>query len=112
VVINADDFASLAAVTDSSGGLVFPSLQAAQPSLLGRPVEVDAYLPSPAANAKSLVFADFRVAYTIRRVSGFSLQRQDELHADSGQLAFRGRERVDGRVLVPDAARILAHSAT
>ena len=105
-------FSSLASLTDSSGGLVLPSLQSEAPSLFGRPVEVDANFPAPAATARSAVFADFQAAYTIRRVSGVSVQRLEELHSDNAQLGFRARERVDGRVVLADAARVLAHSAT
>ena len=60
----------------------------------------------------SLVLADFKTAYGIRRVNDVSIQRQDELHSDLGQIGFRGWSRVDGRVLIADAARILQHSAT
>ena len=35
-----------------------------------------------------------------------------ELHSDNGQIGFRARSRVDGRVVLSDAARALAHSAT
>jgi HK97 family phage major capsid protein len=111
-LIAADDFASLAGTTDSAGAFAFPSLQFDPPSLFGRPVYISGYLPTPAVSSKSLVFADFRTAYGIRRVNGVSIQRQDELASDSGQIGFRAWSRVDGRVLVADAARILQHSAT
>ena len=111
-VFHPSAFSSLASLTDSSGGLVLPSLQTAEPSLLGRPVEVDANFPAPAANARSAVFADFQAAYTIRRVSGVSVQRLEELHSDNDQFGYRARERVDGRVVLADAARAFAHSAT
>lgn len=111
-LIASDDYASLASLTDSSGGLVLPALQAAAPSLFGRPVELEAYLPAPAPGAKSIVFGDIRLAYSVRRVAGVSVQRLEELHSDNGQLAFRARERVDGRVTLGDAARALQHSAT
>ena len=110
-LMNADDFASLAGTADTAGGLVFPSLQFDPPSLFGRPVYI-ADLPTPAANAKSLVFGNFKLAYGIRRVNGVTLQRQDELHSDLGQIGFKALARVDGRILLSDAARILAHSAT
>jgi HK97 family phage major capsid protein len=50
---NGDDFAELAALTDTAGGPVLPSLHFDPPSLFGRPVLVSADLPAPAANAKS-----------------------------------------------------------
>ena len=90
---------------------MLPSVQSESPSLFGRPVELDANLPAP-ANAKSLVFGDIATAYAIRRMGGISVQRLDELHSDTGQLGYRARERVDGRVVLADAARALAHSAT
>ena len=111
-LIHPDDLAGLASLTDSAGGLVLPSLQSAAPSLFTRPVEVDAYLPAPAAGARSLVFGDIRTAYAVRRVAGISVQRLEELHSDNGQLGYRARERVDGKVVLADAARALAHSAT
>jgi HK97 family phage major capsid protein len=111
-LMNGDDFAELASLTDTAGALVLPSLQFDPPSLFGRPVLLSGDLPAPGANAKSIVLADFRRAYGIRRVNGIELQRQDELHSDSGQVGFRCRARVDGRPLLADAARILAHSAT
>jgi HK97 family phage major capsid protein len=111
-LIAADDFASLAGTTDSSGAFALPSLQFDPPSLFGRPVYISGYLPTPAVSSKSLVFGDFKIGYGIRRVNGAELQRQDELASDAGQIGFRARFRCDGRVLVVDALRILQHSAT
>jgi HK97 family phage major capsid protein len=111
-LIAADDFGKLAGTTDTAGQLAFPSLQFDPPSLFGRPVFISGYLPAPGVSNKSLVFGDFQIGYGIRRVDGVELQRQDELSSDLGQIGFRARIRVDGRVLVADALRILQHSAT
>lgn len=110
-LINADDFGSLAGLADTAGGLVLPGLQFDPPSLFGRPVFI-ADLPAPAASAKSLVLGDFKRSYGIRRVNGVTFHRQDEIHSDVGQIGLRSYARVDGRPLLADAARILAHSAT
>ncbi len=110
--IHPDDFAGLVSLVDSAGGLALPALQGPSPHLLGRPVEIEPYLAPPAAGARSLLFGDIKLAYTIRRVAGISVQRLEELHSDNGQLAYRARERVDGRVTLGDACRALAHSAT
>jgi HK97 family phage major capsid protein len=87
-LVNADDFGSLAGLTDSAGGLVLPSLQFDSPSMFGRPVLVSADLPAPAASAKSLAFGDRKRAYAVRRMKEVSLVRQDEIHSDSGQIGF------------------------
>lgn len=81
-------------------------------TFLGKPIYTSPDLATPAASAKSGIFGDIRRGYRIRRVNGFSLQRQNELHSDNGQVGFRGFERVDGRVVLADAMRVLQHSAT
>jgi HK97 family phage major capsid protein len=111
-LVNPDDYASLGSLVDSGGGLVLPSLQSAEPSLLGAPVLLEPYLPTPAANARSIIFGDVKACYAVRRVSGVSVQRLEEIYSDNGQLGYRARERVDGRVVLADACRALAHSAT
>ena len=111
-VLHPADYSALASRVDTAGSIAIPSLQAPEPSLFGKPVLVDPNMPTPAASARSAVFADFERAYTICRVAGISVQRLEELHADSGQLGYRARERVDGRVVLADAARVLSHSAT
>jgi HK97 family phage major capsid protein len=111
-LLNPDLFANLATRLDTANALVFQSLQFSPPSLLGLPVAIAADLPAPAANAKSAAIGDWRRAYAVRRVNGVQLQRQEELHGDAGQVGFRSWLRTDGRPLLTDAARILAHSAT
>ena len=105
-------FASHANLTDMAGGLVLPSLHAAEPTLSGRPVYSSPELPAAAANARSVVVGDFSVGYAVRRVRGLGVQRQTELQSDSGQLGYRLHSRVDGRVVLADALRILTNSAT
>jgi len=111
-IMHPDDYASLAGTPDTAGAYAFPGLQTANPTLFGRPVYVDAAMPTPAASAKSCAFGDWQRAYAIRRVRGVGLQRLDEIRSDAGQITFRANERVDGRIGVPAAAVILAHSAT
>lgn len=81
-------------------------------TFLGYPIYTSPDLAAPAASAKSGIFGDIRRGYRIRRVNGFSMQRQDELHSDNGQVGFRGFTRVDGRVVLADAMRVLQHAAT
>jgi len=105
-VMHPDLFANLAA-TD-----FFTGLQFSPPSAFGLPVYLSANLAAPAASAKSAIVGDFKLGYGIRRVNGVSIQRQDEIHSDSGQVGYRCFQRVDGKVLLADALRVVAHSAT
>jgi HK97 family phage major capsid protein len=81
-------------------------------TFLGYPIYTDPDMPAPAAGNISAIFGDWKRVYTIRRVSGFGVQRQNELHSDSGQVGFRAYERVDGRVVLAAAGIGLKHSAT
>jgi HK97 family phage major capsid protein len=111
-IMHPTDFASLVVLEHASGGLSFPSLQNDPPTLFGRPVYIDAQLPAPAASAKSLLFGNMKLAYGVRRVREISMQRQDELHADTGGVGYRLYTRVDGKPLLAAAAIIGQHSAT
>jgi HK97 family phage major capsid protein len=58
------------------------------------------------------VVGDFSLGYLVRRVRGVAVQRQEEIFSNTRQLGYRASERVDGRVIVADALRILINSAT
>jgi len=81
-------------------------------TFLGYPIYSSPDLAAMAASAKWGIFGDIARGYRIRRVNGFSLQRQTELYSNNGQVGFRGFERVDGRVINADAMRVLQNSAT
>lgn len=81
-------------------------------TFLGYPIYSSPDLAAMAASAKWGIFGDINRGYAIRRVNGFSLQRQTELYSNNGQVGFRGFERVDGRVINADAMRVLQNSAT
>jgi HK97 family phage major capsid protein len=81
-------------------------------TFLGYPIYTDPDVPTPAIGNISVLFGDWRRTYMVRRVTGFGIQRQNELHSDSGQVGFRGFERVDGRVVLAAAGIALKHPAT
>jgi HK97 family phage major capsid protein len=81
-------------------------------TFLGYPIYTDPDVPAPAIGNISVLFGDWKRAYIVRRVSGFSMQRQNELHSDNGQVGFRGQERVDGKVVLAAAGIALKHPAT
>lgn len=81
-------------------------------TFLGYPIYTDPDMPAPAAGNVSMVFGDWKRAYMIRRVRGMSMTRQNELHSDNGQVGFRGKQRLDGKVVLAAAGIGLKHSAT
>ncbi len=88
-----------------------PGLTAGQPNtLLGRPVRTSDYMPAFAAGAKAVAFGDFS-QYTIKDTRGMQMQVLGELYAENGQVGFKGYERTDGKLLIPEAVKLLVVKA-
>lgn len=98
---------------DSNGQYLWqPGLQAGQPDrLLGRPVYTSEAVPQVGAGAKVIAFGDFS-AYWIADRQSVGLQRLVELYAANGQVGFRLFERVDGRLALPEAVKVLQMAAS
>jgi len=89
-----------------------PSLVAGTPdTILGRPVKTSAYMPTIAAAAKSVAFGDFGY-YWIADRQGRSFKRLGELYAANGQVGFLGSQRVDGKLILPEAIKLLVQKAS
>jgi HK97 family phage major capsid protein len=84
-----------------------PGLQAGQPDrILGRPVAVSQFVPEIGASEKPLAFGAFSY-YWIADRQGRIMQRLDELYAKTGHVGFRMRQRVDGRLILEEAVKVL-----
>ncbi len=107
-------FVRLLTIVDSTGRPIWSSgmSDGAPDRVLGMPVFTHPNLAAIGANSKSAIVGNFRRGYTIRRTNGVFMQRQNELHSDNGQVGFRAYHRMDGRVALADALRIIAFAAT
>ena len=93
---------------DNNGQYLWqPSLIANTPdTLLGRPIKTSAYMPTMATAAKAVAFGDFKY-YWIADRQGRSFKRLNELYAKNGQIGFVGSQRVDGKLILPEAIKVL-----
>jgi HK97 family phage major capsid protein len=90
-----------------------PSVQVGVPdSLLGYGLVINNDMPVMAANAKSILFGDFRRAYLIRDVLGVQLLRLTERYADFLQVGFASYARADGTLQDSGAVKAYRNSAT
>ena len=88
-----------------------PSLTAGTPdTLLNRPVYTSAYAPIIEAGAKTIAFGDFGY-YWIADRQGRSFKRLNELFATTGQVGFLASQRVDGKLILPEAIKVLQQKA-
>ncbi|WCG23485.1 phage major capsid protein [Vagococcus lutrae] len=84
-----------------------PSLTAGTPdTLLNRPIYTSAYAPTIASGVKSIAFGDFGY-YWIADRQGRSFKRLNELFATTGQVGFLASQRVDGKLILPEAIKVL-----
>ncbi len=88
-----------------------PSLQAGTPdTILNRPIYTSAYVPTIASAAKSIVFGDLGY-YWIADRQGRVFKRLNELFAVTGQVGFVATQRVDGKLILPEAVKLLQQKA-
>lgn len=88
-----------------------PNTQTGQPALLlGKPVYESDAMPAAAATNKSVLFGDFGY-YRIADRGARTFTRLNERYADTGQIGFRGTERVDGKLTLPEAVVFLSQHA-
>lgn len=111
-VLNDSTIKAVRKLKDSTGQYLWqPSLMAGTPdTLLGRPVKTSAYMPVIAAGAKTIAFGDFSY-YWIADRQGRSFKRLNELYAANGQVGFLGSQRVDGKLVLSEAVKVLAQKS-
>lgn len=112
-VLNDTTVKAIRKLKDSQGQYLWqPSLVAGTPdTILGRPVKTSAFMPVAAAGAKSVAFGDFKY-YWIADRQGRSFKKLSELYAATGQVGFLGSQRVDGRLILPEAVKVLKQKAS
>lgn len=93
---------------DGNGQYIWqPSITAGEPdTILNRPVKTSAYAPVLESAAKTIAFGDFSYYWVADR-QGRSFQRLNELYAATGQVGFKATQRVDGKLILPEAIKVL-----
>jgi HK97 family phage major capsid protein len=111
-VMNDSTVKAIRKLKDGNGQYLWqPSISAGQPdTILNRPVKTSAYVPTIAAGAKTIAFGDFGY-YWIADRQGRSFQRLNELYAANGQVGFKATQRVDGKLILSEAIKVLQMKA-
>ena len=111
-ILNDSTIKAIRKLKDNNGQYLWqPSLVAGTPdTILARPVKTSTYMPAIAAGAKTIAFGDFSY-YWIADRQGRSFKRLNELYAANGQVGFLGSQRVDGKMILPEAVKVLVQKA-
>ena len=98
---------------DSTGQYLWaPSIKENTPdTILGRPIYTSSYVPAIAAGAKSVAFGDFSYYWVADR-EGRVFKRLVELYAATGQVGFLCSQRVDGKLILAEAIKVLQQKAS
>lgn len=90
-----------------------PGLDVGEPdTILGHPIYTSSYMPEIKGvagqdkNKKVLLFGDFSY-YWIADRQPRTLKRLNELYAVTDQVGFIGTQRVDGKLILPEAVKVL-----
>ena len=107
-VMNDATVKAIRKLKDGNGQYLWqPSLQAGTPdTILNRPLYTSAYVPTIASAAKTVAFGDFSYYWVADR-QGRTFKRLNELFAVTGQVGFVATQRVDGKLILPEAIKIL-----
>jgi len=87
-----------------------PSLDIAKPdTLLGRPIRTSSFMPGIAKGERVLLFGDLK-HYWVADRQNRTFRRLNELYARTDQVGFLTTQRVDGRLILPEAVKVLKMS--
>ena len=75
-------------------------------TILGKRIYTSPFVPVAAAGAKTIAFGDFSY-YWIGDRQGISFKRLNERYAETGQVGFLATKRVDGKLILPEAIKVL-----
>ena len=112
-ILNDATIKAIRKLKDNNGNYLWqPSLTAGTPdTILGRPVYTSSYVPTIAAGAKTIAFGDFSY-YWIADRAGRNFKKLTELYAANDQTGFVATQRVDGKLILPEAIKVLKMKAT
>lgn len=112
-LMNDSTVKALRKLKDNNGQYLWqPSLTANTPdTLMGRPVYTSAYMPALEASAKGILFGDLSYYWVADR-QGRAFKRLGELFAPTGQVGFLATQRVDGKLILSEAVKILQQKAS
>ena len=111
-IMNDSTVKALRKLKNGSGDYIWqPAVTAATPdTILNRPVYTSSFMPILEADAKPILFGDLAYYWVADR-EGRIFQRLNELYAPTGQVGFLASQRVDGKLVLPEAVKCMKMKA-
>ena len=107
-IMNDSTVKALRKLKNGNGDYIWqPSVTAATPdTILNRPVYTSGFMPALGTGNKTILFGDLGYYWVADR-EGRSFKRLNELYAATGQVGFLASQRVDGKLILPEAVKVL-----
>ncbi len=107
-ILNDHTLATVRKLKDNNGAYLWqPSYLAGEPDkLLGYSIHTSTYAPALEVGKPAIAFGDFSY-YNIGDRGTRSFQELRELFAGNGMIGYVAKERVDGKLILPEAVQIL-----
>ncbi len=111
-VLNDSTVRAIRKLKDNNGQYLWqPALRDGEfDTLMGKKIVTSAYAPEMEAGAKTVLFGDLSY-YWIGDRQGITFKRLNERYADLGQVGFLASKRVDGKLILPEAIKVLQQKA-
>ena len=111
-ILNDSTVKAIRKLKDGNGNYLWqPALTEGTPdTILGRPVYTSAYMPSIAAGARTVIFGDLSYYWVADR-QGRTFKKLSELYATTDQTGFMATQRVDGKLILREAVKVLVQKA-
>ena len=103
----------LMTLKDNNGNYLWkPGLDIGKPdTLLNRPLRTSSFMPGLSAGNKAMTFGDYSY-YWIADRKNRTFRRLNELYARTDQVGFMTTQRVDGKLILPEAVQCLRMKAS
>lgn len=107
-ILNDRTIKAIRKLKDSNGQYLWqPALHEGEfDTILGKRIYTSPFAPELGAGAKSIAFGDFSY-YWIGDRQGVAFKRLNERYAETGQVGFLASKRVDGKLILPEAIKVL-----
>ncbi len=112
-VMNDSTVRAIRKLKDGNGNYLWqPAIREGDPNtLMGKKILTSPYMPEIASGQKVVLFGDFSY-YWIGDRQGITFKRLNERYADMGQVGFLASKRVDGKLVLPEAVKVLQMKGT
>lgn len=112
-ILNDATIAAVRKLKNNSGDYLWqPALhEGGHETLLGKRIYTSPFMPEMKAGNKAILFGNFQY-YWIGDRQGITFRRLNERYADTGQVGFLATKRLDGKLILPEAIKVLQMKAT